>query len=160
MKSRKHDVLIEMLLNGVTDFSDKEYAETLRTAVEKILSCTREEAYAACNSNTVWEMWPEDDATGLRYKTNQILTLMQSRPATGAVEDFLTGTYALMPTKYVKVVEWGTEISYSGSRKSQKTSKTSFYHIDDLPERFKDWPIPCSKGDTALMRLYAHGIGD
>ena len=34
MKSRKHDVLIEMLLNGVTDYSDKEYAETLRSAVE------------------------------------------------------------------------------------------------------------------------------
>ena len=160
MKSRKHDILLDGLVTPpVADYSDKEWAETLRTAVEQILSCTRDEAQVAYHS-IGWQMWPEGDENGMRYKVNKILDLMAARPATGAREDFLIGAGMLRQTDYFKVTEFGTELSYTGSRHSKNTSETTIYHIDDLPERFKDWEIPCHRGNVQIVRLFSHGIGD
>lgn len=160
MKSRKHDALLDGLVTPpVVDYADKEWAETLRTAIEQILNCTRDEAQVAYHSDG-WEMWPEDDEHGMRYKANKILGLIGSRPATGAREDFLIGSGMLRQTDYVKVTEWGTEMSYTGSRYAKETSTSTIYHIDDLPERYKGWEIPCHRGNVQIVRLFSHGIGD
>lgn len=161
MTSRNHDIMMEGLLAGIQDFYREDAdprTESLRIAIEAILNATREEACAANNSSTVWRLWPEDDEFGMRYKVSKILTLLSSRTATGALTDFLESTHTLNATDHIKVVERCD--GFGRSRFERDTYVSKIYKSDELPERYRKYPVPSHPGDLQLLRLYSVGVGD
>lgn len=164
MKSRKHDSMMNYLLSQPEDYYRNDDCESLRDAVEGILRATRSEAYAACNSSTVWEMWPEGDEEGIRYKVNQILNLLRSRTATGSVEDFLLNSGTLHQHEYVAVTIWDLSRRSSSPHSGESRCVTQIYHRDELPDHYQTKPIPyvitSGSGMTAIRPVFTLGVGD
>lgn len=168
MKSRNHDSMMQYLFGMHEDHyvnsRTVEQSESLREALEAILTITREEAKTEShNSSNFPDRWPEEDPDGIKYRVNLILHLISSRTGTGSVENFLRSNGQLGRTEYVAVRKWDTSRTKAGYSRGSSMTQV-MYHIDDLPDQYKvrehPYCVSYSGGQTCVLPVYTFGIGD
>jgi hypothetical protein len=161
MKARNHDNLMSWPHGYFEDFYREDRhpnAESIRTAVETTLTTSRADAIVRDSGSASQTAWPEDDPEGLQWKVSEILRLFQSRPATGAVEEFFVGERHMERSKYVSVTVWDHSVKHSTPE--NPACYTTVYHVDELPLHYQGYELPYASRGLQIRALFTFGVGD